>query len=560
MAAITKIEFWSDVGFVDGAVEIPRLDAPDPTNPTVTIEPDEPILPSKDRFFSELKLKEYYTGLLTMSYMRVTYDLKNSLGIDTPNVFYGWVDSVKLSSDGELPMTTISWHIDEWRTWKNAVTFGSGHIKRRPFRDLATTPIQNYGKIYRKFGSRKIDLFTSYKDDGYDVWFVVFSYNTVGEDAQGNEYVTGTKIGCFPTNSPGPILAKMDGTDQSYALRPSEVDKGWLTTVFDIRPTTINGIWFTDIPPTNDIKYNTGSHYWFENGSWTYERKQYNGIWYGYFEGSPGQYQYLSNITLSEPVTSDEQHQYSIVGIDGNIIYSLPYGMTVTKVTSGLIITPTSCNQLFRFDFDGVYENRNSAIGLLALVPCPMIPVLSNAWSEYNFSGERQYDIDMRTLQTETGAVKQIAAGVGTGSMMGAFGPGGLLIGGVGGAVGGTTNYLVETLWQNDKEQEILDRMKANQSPNILMSGSSCIELVAHNTMIALYEFVPDDYSDQQIIATRNQFGISVDELTPSCDSLIRSTSPTGYYNIQNMIVNGNVPVSAKKWIREKFRSGVRLI
>ena len=119
MAAITKIEFWSDVGFIDGAVEIPRVNAPAPTNPDVTIE--EEILPSKDRFFSELKLKEYYTGLLTMSYMRVTYDLKNSLGVETPNVFYGWVDSVKLSSDGELPMTMISWHIDEWRTWKSAV-------------------------------------------------------------------------------------------------------------------------------------------------------------------------------------------------------------------------------------------------------------------------------------------------------------------------------------------------------------------------------------------------------------------------------------------------------
>ena len=89
MAAITKIEFWSDVGFIDGAVEIPRLDAADPVNPDVVIEPYDPIMPSKDRFFSELKLKEYYTGLLTMSYMRITYDLKNSMGIDTPNVFYG---------------------------------------------------------------------------------------------------------------------------------------------------------------------------------------------------------------------------------------------------------------------------------------------------------------------------------------------------------------------------------------------------------------------------------------------------------------------------------------
>lgn len=556
MAAITKIEFWKDVGFLEGAIEIPRLDAPDPVNPDLTIEPDQPIIPSRERFFTKLKIKEYYDELMEMSYIRLTYELN-----DKTMIFYGWVRDISLESDGDLPVTVIDWHIDEWRTWKSSVTFGSGHVKRRPFRDLATTPIQNYGKIYRKFGSRKIDLFTPPEDSpGYPVWFIVFSYNTVGQDADGNDYITGTQIGCFPTNVGGPTLAKYDGTDQSYSLRPSEVDKGWLTTVFNIRPTTINGIWFTDIPPTDAIVRHSNG-YWYENsGDWDYVRKQYNGTWYGYFTGSPRNYSYHSDLTFAEPVTADEQHQYSIVGIDGNIIYSLPYGMTVTKVTSGLIITPTSCNQLFRFDFDGIYENRNSAIGLLAMVPCPMIPVLSNAWSEYNFSGERQYDIDMRKLQTETGAVKQIAAGVGTGSMMGAFGPGGLLIGGAGGAVGGTTNYLVETFWQNDKEQEILDRMKANQSPNILMSGSSCIELVAHNTMIALYEFVPDDYSDQQIIATRNQFGISVDELMSSCDQLIRSTSPTGYYNIQNMIVNGNVPVSAKKWIREKFRSGVRLI
>lgn len=556
MAAITKIEFWSDVGFVDGAVEIPRLNAPDPINPTVTIE--EEILPSKDRFFSELKLKEYYTGLLTMSYMRITYDLKNSLGIETPNVFYGWVDSVKLSSDGELPMTIISWHIDEWRTWKSAVTFGSGHIKRRPFRDLATTPIQNYQKIYRKFGSSVTDLFTIVTDAGERVRYVVFSYNVI-ETVNNVDVITKTLVGFFPTSKAGCSLARdSGGTDPSISMFPSEVDKGYLSDIFGIRPSQINGIWLTDIPP---LKLNYNGRFYETSGDWTYVRKaDSGGTYYGYFEGYLRPYNYDYETTFTDPITADEEHQYSIVDMEGNICYSLPYGMTVNKVESNLIVTPTTCCQIFIFDFDGIYERRNSSLGLVALIPCPVIPVLSNAWSEYNYSGERQYDIDMRTLQTETGAVKQIAAGVGTGSMMGAFGPGGLLIGGIGGAVGGTTNYLVETLWQNDKEQEILDRLKANQSPNVLMSGNSCADLIGHGTRIALYEFVPDDYSDQQIIATRNQFGISVDELMSSCDSLIRTTSPTGYYNIQNMIVNGNVPVSAKKWIREKFRSGVRLI
>ena len=561
MAEITKIEFWNDVGFIDGAVEIPALSAADPINPDITLSPTDPIIPSKDRFFSEIKIKAHYSELLTVSYMRLTIDLKNSLEVDVPHTFYGWVDSVELVSDGSLPNTVIRWHIDEWRTWKSAVSFGSGHIKRRPFIDLASTPIQNYPTIYRKFGSGSYDLYTSQTYGGYTWWYVVFSYNIIATDANNQQYVSQTKVGFFPINSLGAILAKSDGTDQSYALRPSEVDKNWLSTVFEIRPSQINGIWFSDIPPTNTIMYNAGGSYFYKTTSdWDYIRKQYDGNWYGYFEGSPREYNYAYTVTFTDPITADEEHQYSIVGIDGNIIYSLPYGMTVTKVTSGLIVTPTTCCQLFRFDFNNIFENRNSAVGMLALVPCPLIPVLSNAWSEYNYSGERQYDIDMRKLQTETGAVKQAASGIGTGAMMGAFGPGGLLIGGARGAVGGVTNYLVETFWQNDTEQEILDRLKANQSPNVLLSGESCIELVAHNTQIKLYEFVPDDYSAGLITDTRVQFGVSVDELTTSCDTLIRTSAPTGYYNIQNLIISGDIPVSAKRWIREKFRAGVRLI
>ena len=93
-----------------------------------------------------------------------------------------------------------------------------------------------------------------------------------------------------------------------------------------------------------------------------------------------------------------------------------------------------------------------------------------------------------------------------------------------------------------------------------MIMDADCLMAAERDYGWIIHKIVPDDYSSQQIIATRNQFGISVDELMPICDQLIRSTSPTGYYNIQNMIVNGNIPVSAKKWIREKFRSGVRLI
>ena len=142
---------------------------------------------------------------------------------------------------------------------------------------------------------------------------------------------------------------------------------------------------------------------------------------------------------------------------------------------------------------------------------------------------------------------------------MGAFGPMGALAGAGMGIASGLLPYASEMLYSNDKEQTLENRLKANQPSTMIISPNALLSIVRGYDFV-IKALIPDDYSSQQIIATRNQFGISVDELMPICDQLIRSTSPTGYYNIQNMIVNGNIPVSAKKWIREKFRSGVRLI
>ena len=142
--------------------------------------------------------------------------------------------------------------------------------------------------------------------------------------------------------------------------------------------------------------------------------------------------------------------------------------------------------------------------------------------------------------------------------MMGAFGPQGLALGMIGGVAGGLISYGTEMLYQNDAEQALTDRLKANQISGLLM-GSNVISSTRMRGP-SLIRIKPDQYSLDQISNTRGQFGISVDELLSSTDTLIRTTSPTGYYNIQNLIVSGDVPVSAKRWIRNKFASGVRLI
>ena len=573
MAAITKIEFWSDVGFIDGAVEIPRLAAADPTNPDVVIEPDDPIMPSKDRFFSELKLKEYYTGLLTMSYMRITYDLKNSLGIDTPNVFYGWIDKVELSSDGEYPMTVISWHIDEWRTWKNAVTFGSGHVKRRPYKDLATTPIQDYSIRYNELGVTNIKLVDPLVIGANNFWWIIVSANRstgVGE--------TRIETLCFPvrcdTGTADTYYYVKDyaGSPPSYNKKKARVYSlqkiysglldEMITTVLHTTPESINGVWISPISPVcADSATGTGSsadpldfgvdlfcQFAQLAGDGTFSDGNLGVVSYRY-ESIPTRTKTFTSIT------SSEEHRYILTDTNGTKILELPYGLPVSTVNVTLVIEPDG--PYFEIAFkDSSYGGLE---GLTVNIPLTELPMNSNSYTSYVYSGKQDYDREMRTVQSNANAWKSSASGGGTGAMMGALGPMGLIAGAGMGVAPGMVNYAVEMLYQNDEEQRLENRLQANQSSNLILTSNSLLALIRCYSFV-VKDIVPDSYSATQITNTRVQFGVSVDELMSSCDTLIRSTSPTGYYNIQNMIVNGNVPVSAKKWIREKFRSGVRLI
>ena len=582
MAAITKIEFWSDVGFIDGAVEIPRLAAADPTNPDMVIEPDDPIMPSKDRFFSELKLKEYYTGLLTMSYMRITYDLKNSMGIDTPNVFYGWIDKVDLSSDGEYPMTIVSWHIDEWRTWKNAVTFGSGHVKRRPFKDLATTPIQNYPVRYVDIGTsnfRVVDpLEVVVSGVTRQIWWLIVSFNR--KDQWNNTTVETVTTPIWLTEeygalanvqfiiynpniaSPyeqhvcGPSISQLYGgylddiLAKACRVAPEAVNGAWISPIAPIKPGTITGtgtyadpLVFQHQPYASSDMDNSQVYYESDNQDvYAFIKVRYRP-------------DYTIHTKTFTAIKSSEEERFVLTSPDGAKICELPYDFSVDTVSTSLIVEPDGPYLEFSFK-NSTYGNL---IGTTVNSPLFECPLNSNAYASYVYSGKQEYDREMRVVQSNANAWKNTTTQTAQGAMYGTFGPQGLVLGAAAGFIGGMTGYGVEMLYQNDEEQRLEDRLQANQPSSLILSGNMWLVTLRKYGYV-LKSIVPDSYSSTQITATRNQFGISVDELMSSCDTLIRSTSPTGYYNIQNMIVNGNVPVSAKKWIREKFRSGVRLV
>ena len=585
MAAITKIEFWKDVGFIDGAVEIPSLAAPDPVSPDITIEPEDPIIPSRDRFFSEFKLKEYYSELLTVSYMRITYQIKNTLGVNVPKVFYGWVKDVTLTSDGDLPLTTISWHIDEWRTWKADVTFGSGHVKRRPFVDIDTTPIQNYPYNYLKLDDTDIyikDICPRYirysgnppRQDAF-LWWIIFAFNYTDP----NNDKTSIRKGAIPVwvdfeltslnliNNNSQLKFKI-GNNEAFGLSISEVLAGGLDEFLGISPNTIIGVWLSPylFPPSVMSGDGDIQDPLIISGNYSASVVLQSPYPRGYIDISNFMC-YPSKIDFNEvnpdhlpiihngSLQSTETERYIVTDFDGSKALDLPYGMTFTSWEVNMIIEADTAAIAVSFK-DG-FEGRTE--GTVVTFPLPALPVNTNAMSEYVYSGQRDYDRESRTIESNASAWKSSATGAGSGAMMGAFGPAGLAIGAAGGAAGGLISYGVEMLYQNDEEQRITDRLKARQSASLLL-GSNAITALIRGRGPQLKRLTPDAYSLTQIANTRAQFGVSVDELMSSTDSLIRTSSPTGYYNIQNLIVSGDIPVSAKRWIRNKFASGVRLI
>ena len=69
-----------------------------------------------------------------------------------------------------------------------------------------------------------------------------------------------------------------------------------------------------------------------------------------------------------------------------------------------------------------------------------------------------------------------------------------------------------------------------------------------------------DNYSTSIGSSMRANYGISVDEIRGSCDSLVRTELPAGYYSIKNLIISGAAPKEAKDYIKNKFDAGVKLL
>ena len=571
MSTITSLKLGS-VPITEEGVERYKFSDTITNHFTQILEFTEDLNCSVGRIFSKMKVPVSWFTVMNANYLIATMDINNPSG-STLNI-KAWIDAIDLLSDSEdHPMVEIRWHFDYFEMFKSSVTLGYGHIKRRPYDDMSSTPIQNYPVRFYKRGSVDVDL-CDFNNGWTNVMWVIVTYNDTWSIA-GASLIKTIAIPIHAANGAEVYIKWNSETRKSLSW--SEINRGLLDERFGIPGSAIIGCWLSpvtifssgynkissgsgtsadpfveasspNVSVSKQLKY--GGHnadpsdpYIYFYLEWTGYRNEY-----GVHQGDIG-----------SSIMSSEETRYIVTSPDGLKLLDLPYGFSVRYYSTRAFVNANEAYVQISFSDTANPNALQNTVGMTVNIPMTSIPINSNAYSDYVYSGQRDFDKDNRVLQSQAKAVTSVTSGATTGALIGGFNPMGAAVGGVLGASSGMIGYGVETLWLNDQEQALTDRLMSHQLSSLLLSSSS-MQPYLDNLGIHLRSLEPDGYSATQISNMRSNFGISVDEILSSCNTQVKTTAPTGYYVIKNLIISGSAPKEAKDYIKKKFDAGVRLL
>lgn len=546
---IANVAFWYDVGYTDGCIEVPPLNASIGT-PDITFEN---LNPSKGNYFSEFRVPGNYLDLYNVSYLRAIYDMNNASDDLT---LYGWVDSVDIQSDTDgYPVTIVKWHIDYWRTFASRADFGSGMIRRRPTN--ANIPPQDYPHRFIRF-SQEDGLFDN-------IYWVYVTYNEITEFE--DESATILSYAFFPVdiNEPGKqIIGRLSGNNPFEFPPLNFSNTGMLDEIMDIDPTAITFVGIAPIPPVGMNGSGTEDDPYMPHANILRTHLSDDGN-YGIFEYDPEIVEY-TDFTEIDPILTTDTEQYSLLTFGGNISLNFPWGIEVDRFRCKIFPTTTSLTLKIYFSNSDTRTVKSICEGTTAIIDCPSLDTNENAWSSYVYSGAREVAVRQLELNTQanlvSGLTNSISSGI-TGGLMGlstGMGTGAIGIGaGMGagaGIAGSLINYAYESAIYNDAMMDINDYAASHQTPQLMLSGTGCT-FITDETVFAIVKTVWDDYSIQQRDNDIEMYGCHVSEPMESCQSLIDAGGPL---QIDNLVVRGDIPVKAKQYIKQRLANGVRIV
>jgi len=256
-------------------------------------------------------------------------------------------------------------------------------------------------------------------------------------------------------------------------------------------------------------------------------------------------------ISLGSSITVSEREPYHVVGFDGASLLQIPPGWTISTYTLRVIASATSCAIEIRFD-----DVDSRMEGVCAVIPALAMDLTENAWSEYVYSGQREWEIESRWNESWKKGTESVVSGATTGALMGGIGSAGAGLGAVAGSISGLTSMATDFGWYNESTKKLKDDLMSRQSPGIILQGNPWDTIWSFGT-VQLMRMKMDSYSESRVTNEIAEVGIGVDEYP----SKFTIPSPRkGFYQVANLIVIGNVPVQARKEIAAMFAKGVRLI
>ena len=560
MSTITRLNLWKDVGYTDGCMEVP---------PTTDALPEadlyfENLNPTKARMFSEIRVPEDYVALLDYSYLSIAYDNNNG----TDKTFYGWIDSVEMISDTtSAPITAIHWHVDLWRTYLADAEFGSGIVRRKPYTSGDSYPPQQPSYRYKTVGTP-----TYISSSRYWVYVTLSATRQVG----GQDY-TYMEVRAIPVS--GSDTGYFSGLYLSSTVRAmpmrdifwGEWDEKW-----GIDPNNIISVFLAPHGPASYTGTGSSSSSPIALSTpWTLAGTDQNAYYTTVTTGQSFYYIFSEQFTsFTASVMTDDVTEYVVRGFSGETIGILPWGISVQGVESRIVYSPTASYVQLRFlptgESDSTWDyTKANQLGLVFNIPLWVLDVTENSWSSYVYSSQRQYDMEQRNLNTESSAVSgglsigaSALTGAASGAMLGSVVPvvgtlAGAAIGAIGGIISGaiTTggNYAYETNVKNDEMQRMEDYAHADQADGLLLSGNG-MDCMVNGTRISIVPRTIDTYASTNYANDTAIYGMRVFEATSDCTSLITAGGPL---QIENLIVNGDIPPSAKNYIKQRLSQGV---
>lgn len=559
---ITKLKMWKDPKYTRGCLEVPPVGSKKLPAPDYVSANDETLRPRKGSTLTSLELPLSYTQVFDMSYLYI----EASDGSGSIKLF-GWIDTVTLiatSSDA----VRIDWSVDWWRSFSDAITFGAGRISRCS--DSSRKRPVGIQPRYRT----ATDVAEIKSTDGH--LYVIISYRKTS--SQRSLLI----VPCNPNLvSDGTINIGHLGAGVLHDTAPSPSLKlcmsGALPTLLGLTSTSIDGAWISPINPLNEGTYNINGdtfncHY--QDYSLKKGTTPYQGVTYGAIECIGYNAQELSvlpykSITISTAtLKTTDLVTYAISDNYGNLVGSAPYDLTFDRLTCTLDIGYVSASLKVTFNVSTGTLGKKTSEGMTVTIPLPTVPISSSAYSDYVYSGQRDYEMDLRSLQNEQQAVHGMSGaitGAITGAVLGSVVPGagtaagavvGALAGGVGNLASAGVNYAVDEFIYKDKFQDLEDDRYSNQTGNLMIAGDGFGWLL-FNKYPKLISLTADSVFQSELANHILQEGYPCDSPVSDVTSFLTSG---GAIQIFNLTITGSCPPVAKRTIKSLLEGGVRIV